>query len=79
MCMMLNVPPALEAQMADYEKSSGQSIESLLLDCLQKEFAKQRKRERLANEFETFVNNLPKLEGMPYKFCRADAYEEELA
>ena len=79
MCMMLNIPPAIEAEVVDYEKSSGRSVEALLIDCLQKEFAKQRKRERLACEFEAFVDNLPKLEGEPYKFCRADAYDEELA
>ena len=79
MCMMLNLPPAIEAQMPDYEKSSGRSVEALLIDCLQKEFAKQRKRELLASEFEAFVDNLPKLEGEPYKFSRADAYDDELA
>ena len=79
MCMTLNIPPAIEAGVADYEKSSGRSVEAMLIDCLQREFAKQRKRERLAREFEAFVDGLPKLEGKPYTFCRADAYDEELA
>ena len=79
MCMMLNIPPAIEAGVVDYEKSSGRSVESLLIDCLQKEFAKQRKRDLLASQFDAFVDSLPKLEGEPYKFRRADAYDEELA
>ena len=77
MCMMLNVPPAIEAEVAEYEKSSGQTVEELLIGCLLREFAEQRKRERLANEFDVFVSNLPKLKGEPYKFCRDDAYERE--
>ena len=36
MCMMLNIPPAIEAGVVDYERSSGRSVESLLIDCLQK-------------------------------------------
>ena len=77
MCMMLNVPPAIEAEGADYEKSSGPTVEELLVGCLQREFAEQRKRERLASEFDVFVSSLPKLEGEPYKFCRDDAYDRE--
>ena len=79
MCMTLNIPSAIESQVARYEESSGRTVEALIIDCLQKEFANQRKRERLAQDFEAFVDSLPKLEGEPYKFCRADAYDEELA
>ena len=40
---------------------------------------RRRKRDLLASEFDAFVDSLPKLEGEPYKFRRADAYDEELA
>lgn len=78
MCMMLNVPPAIEAGVADYEKSSGKTVEQVVIDYLIKEFDEQKKREMLARQFEELVANQTPLEGEPYKFRRQDAYDEEL-
>ena len=79
MCMMLNIPPAIEASVMDYEKSSGKTVEQVVIDYLTKEFAEQKKREILARRFEELVEHQTPLEGAPYKFRREDAYDEELA
>ena len=79
MCMMLDVPPAIEAGVVDYEKSSGKTVEQVVIDYLTKEFAEQKKRENLARQFEELVEHQTSLEGEPYKFRREDAYDEELA
>ena len=42
MCMMLNIPPAIEAGVVDYEKSSGKTVEQVVIDYLTKEFAEQK-------------------------------------
>ena len=79
MCMTLNIPPAIEAGVVDYEKSSGKTVEQVVIDYLTKEFAEQKKRENLARQFEELVEHQTPLEGEPYKFRREDAYDEELA
>ena len=43
MCMMLNIPPAIEAGVVDYERSSGKTVEQVVIDYLTKEFAEQKK------------------------------------
>ena len=45
--MMLNIPPAIEAGVIDYEKSSGKTVEQVVIEYLTKEFAEQKKREIL--------------------------------
>ena len=79
MCMMLNIPPAIEAGVVDYERSSGKTVEQVVIDYLTKEFAEQKKREMLARRFEEMVEHQTPLDGEPYKFRREDAYDEEHA
>ena len=78
MCMMLNVPSAIEAGVVDYERSSGKTVEQVVIDYLTKEFAAQKEREMRARRFEELVEHQTPLEGEPYKFRREDAYDEEL-
>ena len=39
MCMMLDVPPAIESRVAAYEKATGRSLRQMFLDYLQKDLA----------------------------------------
>ena len=79
MCMMIDVPPAIESKVADYEKATGRSVRQMFIDYLQRELARQEEgRERVRRFRELLARQTP-LQGEPYKFCRADAYDEELA
>ena len=78
MCMVLDVPPVLEAQILDYEKTTGRSLRQMFLDYLQQEIDQNRVRSERVRRFRQLLAKLPKLEGEPYRFHRRDAYEEEL-
>ena len=39
MCMMLNVPPSIEAEVADYERVTGVSLQDMFLSYLESKLA----------------------------------------
>ena len=79
MCMMLDVPPAIETRVADYEKATGRSLRQMFLDYLQKELDRREEGRKRVQRFHELLARQTPLEGEPYKFRRADAYDEELA
>lgn len=42
MCMMLNVPTAIEAEVADYERVTGESLQDMFLSYLENKLAARR-------------------------------------
>ena len=42
MCMMLNLPPAIEAEVADYERVAGESLQDMFLSYLESKLASRR-------------------------------------
>ena len=42
MCMMLNLPPAIEAEVADYERVTGESLQNMFLSYLESKLASRR-------------------------------------
>jgi len=79
MCMMLDVPSVLEAQVADYEKVTGKSVQQVLIDYMQREFARVCEGRKRISRFREILSRQPRIKGEPYVFHRRDAYEEELA
>jgi len=79
MCMMLDVPSALEAQVADYEKATGKSVQQVLIDYMTMEFARVCEGRKRVSRFREILSRQSRIEGEPYVFHRQDAYDEELA
>ena len=79
MCMMLDVPPAIETRVADYEKATGRSLRRMFLDYLQKELDRREEGHMRVQRFHELLARKTKLTGAPYRFRRQDAYDEELA
>ena len=42
MCRMLNVPPRIEAEVADYERVTGESLQDMFLSYLESKLAARR-------------------------------------
>ena len=78
MCMMLNIPPAIESQVPAYEKAMGKSVEQVLIDYLAREFAAMQERQQRVRRFRELVARQTPLAGKPYQFHRQDAHDEEL-
>ena len=79
MCMILEVPPAIETQVSEYEKATGRSLRQMFLDYLQKEFNRREEGRLRVQRFHELLARKTKLTGAPYRFRRQDAYDEELA
>ena len=79
MCMMLDVPPAIETRVSDYEKATGRSLRQMFLDYLQKELDRREEGRKRVQRFHELLARKTKLTGAPYRFRRQDAYDEELA
>lgn len=76
MCVMLDMPPAMEQEAKDFAAVQGTTLERILLDYLKHELAKRKETEEWEAEFDRLVeSSSSRLVGeKPYKFCRADAY-----
>ena len=79
MCMMLDIPTAIGARVADYEKATGRSLRQMFLDYLQKELDRRDEGRQRVQRFHELQARKTKLTGAPYHFRRRDAYDEELA
>ena len=81
MPITIDIPPAMVQEIHDYEQSTGQTIDSLFVDFVRQQLDRERDRAQWRKRFDELVKecakNLPGSE--PYKFNRADAYEETLA
>lgn len=81
MSITIDLPPAIMQEIKAYEQTTGQTFESLFGDFIHKEFERVRKRAKWQADFDRLVRaSAISLAGdEPYKFNRADAYEETLA
>ena len=79
MCMMLDLPSAIETRVADYEKATGRSLRQMFLDYLLKELDRREEGHMRVQRFHELLAKKTKLAGSPYHFRRQDAYDEELA
>jgi len=79
MAITIDLPPSMAQEAEGYATLEGTTIEQLFIESLAAELRRKREAKKLLLEFDAYVSNLPKLSGEPYRFCRKDAYEEELA
>lgn len=77
MGLTIEIPSEMEHEAIAYAKMRGKTLEVILLENLKREIEEHRSRERRVKAFEALVDNLPRLEGEPYKFKRQDAYDGE--
>ena len=81
MSITIDIPPALVQEIRDFEKTTGQSVDTLFIDFFNREVRRSRERAAWRADFDRLVKECAKClpGGEPYKFNRADAYEETLA
>ena len=80
MSIMIDMPPAMVDEAREYATAQGTTLERMFLDYLQERFLKAQKNRGadLVRKLHAIRGAQPKLEGAPYRFCRQDAYEEDL-
>ena len=78
MSYTLNLESELARQAEGYVKRRGTSLETLLRTHIIYVLQEESERERRVREFQELMRDAPHLEGEPYKFNRADAYEDEV-
>ncbi len=81
MSITIDLPPAIVQEIQDYEKSTGISLTAKIAAFVEKEIRRSRELAEWEAQFDKLVEECGKrLQGSePYKFNRADAYEEDLA
>jgi len=79
MSVVLEVPSVMEEQISDYEGIVGKSVRQVLLDYMQREFARVLAGRERVSRFRDILARQTRLSGAPYVFKRQDAYDEELA
>ena len=78
MSIMIDLPPAMAQEARDYATVQGTTLERMLLDCLKAELDRRHKADEAMAELDALVEKSKgRLNGKPYKFNRADAYEPE--
>ena len=79
MSIVLNLPPAIAQEALKYAAIQGTTLERMLVECLKVELERRRKVVALMAKFDALVEKSHgRLNGTPYKFNRADAYEPEI-
>ncbi|MBO7654055.1 MAG: hypothetical protein J6U40_03960 [Kiritimatiellae bacterium] len=79
MSIVLNLPPAIAQEAQKYAAIQGTTLERMLVECLKVELERRRKVVALMAKFDALVEKSHgRLNGTPYKFNRADAYEPEI-
>jgi len=78
MSIMIDLPPAMAQEAREYATVHGTTLERMLFDCLKAELERQREADALMAKLDALVRKSSgRLNGRPYKFNRADAYEPE--
>ena len=83
MSIMIDIPPAMAQEAQEYATVQGTTLERMLFDCIAAEIDRRCAVKKSLGEWELEFNELVKQsEGRlaePYKFNRADAYQEVMA
>ena len=78
MSIMIDLPPAMAQEARDYATVRGTTLERMLFDCLKAELDRRHRADKAMAELDALVEkSRGRLNGKPYKFNRADAYEPE--
>ena len=80
MCVMLDMPPAMEQEAKDFATVQGTTLERMLLDYIEQDLARRRKAKETISKLEGLVERTSRrLKGKSYVFNRADASEREVS
>jgi hypothetical protein len=79
MSIMIDLPPALAQEAQEYVTVRGTTLERLFLDYLKAELKRWREADSAMSEFDALVEKTSSRRDAPYKFNRADAYQEVMA
>lgn len=78
MSIMVDLPPAMAQEAQEYATVRGTTLERLLFDYLKAELDRRHEVDEAMAKFDALVRQSSgRLQGKPYKFNRADAYEPE--
>lgn len=78
MCVMINMPPALEREAQEYATVQGTTPERIFLDYRKRELARRRAADEWEAKFDRLVESSSSrnVGEDAYKFNRADAYPD---
>ena len=79
MSIMIDLPPAMAQEAQEYVTVRGTTLERLFLDYLKAELKRRREMDSAMSEFDALVEKTSSRRDAPYKFNRADAYQEVMA
>ena len=79
MSIMIDLPPAMAQEAQEYVTVRGTTLERLFLDYLKAELKRRRELDSAMSEFDALVEKTSSRRDVPYKFNRADAYQEVMA
>lgn len=78
MSIMIDLPPTMAQEAQEYATVQGTTLERMLFNYLKAELERRREADALMDKFDALVEkSRGRLNGKPYKFNRADAYEPE--
>ena len=78
MSIVVDLPPAMAQEAREYATVQGTTLERMLFDYLKTELERRRKADEMMAKFDALVEkSRGRLNGKPYKFNCADAYEPE--
>ena len=79
MSILIDLPPAIAQEAQEYVTVRGTTLERLFLDYLKAELKRRRELDSAMSEFDALVEKTSSRRDAPYKFNRADAYQEVMA
>ena len=79
MSIMIDLPPAMAREAQEYVTVRGTTLERMFLDYLKAELQRRRELDSAMSEFDALVEKTSSRRDEPYKFNRADAYQEVMA
>ena len=79
MSILIDLPPAMAQEAQEYVTVRGTTLERLFLDYLKAELKRRREMDSAMSEFDALVEKTSSRRDAPYKFNRADAYQEVMA
>ena len=79
MSIMIDLPPAMAREAQEYVAVRGTTLERMFLDYLKAELKRRRELNSAMSEFDALVEKTSSRRDAPYKFNRADAYQEVMA
>ena len=79
MSIMIDLPPAMAKEAQEYVTVRGTTLERMFLDYLKSELKRRREVDSAMSEFDALVEKTSSRRDAPYKFNRADAYQEVMA